>query len=525
MSTSTPPVAELVPIADRTRWMLGCRALLVLVLFLIWLVLRGPVGTVPAVIWLGLVWIAVSATLSAAAMRTARREGRGRWLAVLGFTIGLLGDGLLLALGYYDFDGLDGPVWYLIVLHGVAVTLLASFRTGAKLALWHSLIALVIVEATAAGVLHPDASVNMSPRRLGLYLIILWASVMATASFAAVNERELRRRRRDSEVLRRFGVALSDESDTVAISRHLARFAREELPASRAVVLVQPCHDGAAVAGAAHAVVIVGDEEAQVMNRLDAEVVTQGVLATALADRRTHLVAHLDTERDRWLAETLPDAENLVIEPFALEQVVGAVVVEHPRRAMQGRVQHAERRTVSTTEQATSHASMAIGRAVLVERIRATAEMDGLTQVANRRRLDAVTAKRVTDADPFALIMVAVDDFKQLNDRYGHLTGDDVLRRAARQIADAAGEAGFTARYGGAEFAVIIPATERRAAIAVAERISAAVRAADTPVPVSASVGVALFPADASTPTGLLAGAGTALQAAKLNVTHGAPAQ
>jgi diguanylate cyclase (GGDEF)-like protein len=509
MSGSTPVVAELVPIADRVRWMLGCRALLVVVLFVVWLAVNGPAGAVPPVVWMGMVWVGVSGLMSITVMRPARTDGRGRWLAVLGFTLGLLGDGLLLAAACYSFGGLNGPIGYLIVLHGVAVTLLASFRTGAKLALWHSLLALLVVEAASSGVLDDNGGTIVSQPRMALYFVILWASVLATASFAAINERELRRRRYDSEVLRQFGVALADAQETAEISRSLARFARDELLASRALVVVQPCDDSGVVAG--HAVL----EGSPALVKVPGDAVEQGVLRTALGDRRTHLVARLDPERDRWLAEMLPDAHNLVVVPFALDQVVGAVVVEHPRRSSQRRSQRAERRTVSTTEQATAHASMAIGRAILLERIRAAADLDGLTQVANRRRFDAYLARTIADGGPFGLIMIDLDHFKRLNDQHGHQAGDEVLRAAARCIATGVGERGLAARYGGEEFAVVLPGADRAAAVEVAEVIVRAVREADTPVPVTASLGVAVHPEHTANGTEVLSAADAALYAAK----------
>ena len=515
MSSGTPVVAELVPIADRVRWMLGCRVLLALVLFVVWYASTGGGTPVPAVAWLGLFWVAFSAGLSVPVIRPAGREGSGRWLAVVGFTIGLLGDALLLAGAYYNFGGLTGPIGYLVILHGVAVTLLASFRTGAKLALWHSILALVVIEAVGAGVVHPRPGVELTSAQLSMYLTILWASVLATASFAAINERELRRRRYDSEMLRQFGLGLTDEQEPDAISLLLARFARDELLASRAVVLVQVRDDDAGTRSG-HAVVVRGPADGTPeLARITGDPMGEGVLGHALDDRTTVLVSRLDAHRDAWLSGVLPDAHNLVIVPFAIDQISGAVVVEHPKRSTQRRSQRAERRTVSTTEQATAHASMAIGRAILMERIRAAAEVDGLTQVANRRRFDTVLAQSITAGSPFALVMVDLDHFKQLNDRYGHQAGDDALRAAAACLAANVREGDLAARYGGEEFAMILLGVDASTAAAIADRIRRAIAAADTGVPVTASLGVAAYPAHSETGNGLLAAADAALYAAK----------
>ena len=435
-------VAELVPIADRIRWVLGCRALLVVGLFGVWVSRGGTEHGVPVPLWAAVGWLGLSA------LPVVR--GLARYIAVPGFTAGLLGDGLLLALMWYRFGGLDGPVGYLVVLHGVAVTLLASFRTGAKLALWHTLLALMVVEAVAVGKLARGPFAAVSSARLTLYLVILWVAVLATASFAAVNERELRRRRYDSEVLRAFGVALAEEQDPVAVARRLAGFAHDELLAGRALVLLR------AGEGAVPVAVLVEESAAVDVHRLTEWVTPDGVLARALAARSTALVARLDPAADGWLSAILPGARNLVVVPFVLDQVTGALVVEHPSGSSQRRSQRVERRMVSTAEQAVGHAALALGRTVLVERIKAQAQADGLTGVANRRRFDEGIAEAVAAGLPFALAIIDLDHFKAINDRHGHQAGDDVLRAAARAVADTCRDGDLLARYGGEEFAVIL---------------------------------------------------------------------
>src|SRR4051794_25228152 len=101
--TTGSPVAELVPIADRVRWMLGCRALLVVTLFVVWLGVDGVGTPIPLVVWAGVLWLMTSGLMSVSVLRPTGREGGGRWFAVVGFTLGLLGDGLLLAAATYTF--------------------------------------------------------------------------------------------------------------------------------------------------------------------------------------------------------------------------------------------------------------------------------------------------------------------------------------------------------------------------------------------------------------------------------------
>jgi diguanylate cyclase (GGDEF)-like protein len=136
------------------------------------------------------------------------------------------------------------------------------------------------------------------------------------------------------------------------------------------------------------------------------------------------------------------------------------------------------------------------------EALKALAESDGLTGLANRRLFEETLARELARARRgdrrFALILSDVDCFKKYNDRYGHVAGDDCLRKVAAAIASGARRPGdLAARYGGEEFALILPDTDLDGAVTVAEGIRAAVAAlklehADSPFgQVSLSLGVA----------------------------------
>lgn len=99
---------------------------------------------------------------------------------------------------------------------------------------------------------------------------------------------------------------------------------------------------------------------------------------------------------------------------------------------------------------------------------------DGLTNVANRRRfdqvMDAAWERARNQREPIALLMIDIDYFKQYNDRYGHLAGDDCLRRVASVLAQAATRPNdLLARIGGEEFAMLLPGTSASGAVGVAE--------------------------------------------------------
>ena len=100
---------------------------------------------------------------------------------------------------------------------------------------------------------------------------------------------------------------------------------------------------------------------------------------------------------------------------------------------------------------------------------------DGLTGVANRRMFDSVLEVEWTNArrnnQPLSVILLDIDFFKQYNDHYGHIQGDDCLKRVAQALSKAGTRArDFFARYGGEEFVLILPETDAEAAHRVAER-------------------------------------------------------
>lgn len=100
---------------------------------------------------------------------------------------------------------------------------------------------------------------------------------------------------------------------------------------------------------------------------------------------------------------------------------------------------------------------------------------DGLTGVANRRMFDSVMELEWANArrnnQPLSLIMIDIDYFKQYNDHYGHIQGDDCLKRVGKILSSAATRSrDFLARYGGEEFILVLPETDAESANKVAER-------------------------------------------------------
>jgi diguanylate cyclase (GGDEF)-like protein len=146
---------------------------------------------------------------------------------------------------------------------------------------------------------------------------------------------------------------------------------------------------------------------------------------------------------------------------------------------------------------------------------------DHLTGLANRRRFERQLEREVNRTlrleHPFSLLMIDIDNFKRLNDTFGHDMGDEAIRRIGKVLREGTRGIDLAARIGGEEFAVLLVETELTRGLEVAERLRMAIR--DLSIPpvdyLTASFGVAECPSSAQTSTDILKAADNLLYRAK----------
>jgi diguanylate cyclase (GGDEF)-like protein len=195
-------------------------------------------------------------------------------------------------------------------------------------------------------------------------------------------------------------------------------------------------------------------------------------------------------------------------------EVIGSVLL-----ATETALDPAERGRVS---ESVAQASPVIGNMRNLAIAETRAATDALTGLPNRRSLQDTVRRMVAHAgrsvEPLAAVVLDLDNFKQINDRYGHEKGDDVLAAVGQLLSDAVRASDFAARAGGEEFCILLPGTDEVGAETVAEKLRVGISRLDVPgieEAVTGSFGIAVYPNHAIDAPTLLRKADRALYLAK----------
>jgi diguanylate cyclase (GGDEF)-like protein/excisionase family DNA binding protein len=233
----------------------------------------------------------------------------------------------------------------------------------------------------------------------------------------------------------------------------------------------------------------------------------------------------LSDPRAMQIPGTPNDPEAIVVVPLLAEgSVIGCLNISR----VGGEEAHFSQADFELVKLFAGQASIALRNAEAHQAVSVRADTDALTGLGNhgafQRTLADVLSSPEThgrgirrtdrsDPGPVALLMMDLDRFKAYNDRLGHPAGDALLHAVGNAIYGAARSEDRVFRYGGDEFALILPGVDAAGAVIVAERVRAAVcrLTVKEPNPVSITLGIAAFPADATDKNDLIAAADTAL--------------
>jgi len=254
----------------------------------------------------------------------------------------------------------------------------------------------------------------------------------------------------------------------------------------------------------------------------------EGCSAKAMRENRPLLITHVSQEPHLALADEIPEMATVA------SAIVAPLAPKGPLAASHGVISlDATRPAAFSADDLrilvafANTAAVAIDNAQLHAEVQRLAVTDSLTGLANPRAFEhtlAIEAYRAARyGHSLSLIIMDIDSFKQYNDTHGHLAGNDRLKAIAGILRQAVRDPDLPVRYGGEEFALLLPHTQKAGALILAERIRELAQAArpspdsdDTPIAgYTLSLGVATLPTDAPTARQLLLAADNAELEAK----------
>src|SRR6266849_2216841 len=241
----------------------------------------------------------------------------------------------------------------------------------------------------------------------------------------------------------------------------------------------------------------------------------EGLWGQALRESKTVIENNVKADPD-FVGIYVESGSRMCIPLVSFGQTLGVLVLDSARP---GSFSVSD---IQSLESVADICATATQNAHYVERVKRLAYLDGLTGIFNRRFFELRIEEEVERARRFdsgmAVIMVDIDQFKRLNDEFGHLLGDEVLRQVSSIFSQQLRKIDVVCRYGGEEFAILLSQTTHQHALGVAEKLR---RIIDTwqfpgvPRSVTISAGVATYPEHGTTRDHLVKAADAGLYAAK----------
>jgi diguanylate cyclase (GGDEF)-like protein len=475
------------------------RLAIVLLVLAAALVAPGQLGmTVGQVLWRSLAYLGICIAGQLADMAWERGAGAsGRVRAGAPFQQMLLPvDPVYLAVLALPSGGAQSDFILLFAVQLISVTLLASPRAGMRLAMWDSALLLSVTWLQLGGplgqLLGTPQVVTPTAGAVALRIGGFWAVALTTASFSALSELELRRSKAHLDALTTMASQMEEAMESGCEPEQIAAILLKGVlyPFAFKQVAVIWERKGQVLAArfVAGAEEVVAVEPGPVRDSP-----LRGAIATrALRGHQPLLVRDLAGDDGPALEALVPGATNIVVVPLmAGREGQGLLLAESgppPSRRM-------SRRSLDMVSRFAAHAALALRNADLKAEIARLAASDALTGLANRRALTTALAREVARSvrtrEPLSLAIMDIDFFKKINDTYGHVAGDDVLKAVADAMAGNVRDVDVVARYGGEEFAIVLPNCPSEGALIVVERVRAAVSALNTVTRVTVSAGIA----------------------------------
>ena len=428
--------------------------------------------------------------------------------------------------------GIVSPLTWLVIAEAVAVTLIFGWDGGLRAAAMLTIAVLWVQSASPpalpeaiASIVDRDGSLAMAllpDLRVVWLLLGLWAVTALVAFLSGVTERDLRRWLMDLTMLRQVTHELDPRLGVDRVCDALARTMVNRLGYRGAVVWLMKDVRLQPVSQSGRGRVDAVAEGAELAT-------TVPPLAEAVARTEPTLVRRTDLRPGALQRAHGPNAP-LVLLPLRVEDGLLAVISAEVRRPLLGgpSLRGADLRRLGLLA---DEASLLLDNARLQAELRALATTDGLTGLPNHRYLQQRLGEEVArvarkadegEAQELSVALFDLDFFKAVNDTYGHPTGDAVLIAVSRAADGLLRTSDVVCRYGGEEFALVLPDTDAEEALNVCGRLGDAIRALRITAedgrdigPVTASFGVATTVGPELDRSALIAGADQALYAAK----------